>query len=108
MPECVVHKWCGGGTSWGKTDMPLNELFVITGCSRADVGTDAPIKSSSCPLHPPSGGAHVLLEKMLNLGIRDVITRHRPGLFTMRAGEGSEWDTGGLGSFKTCAHMEVK
>lgn len=55
--------------------MPLNELFVITGCSRADMGTDAPIKPSSCPLHAPSGGVHVLLEKMLNLGIRNAIAR---------------------------------
>lgn len=89
--------------------MPLNELFVITGCSRADMGTDAPIKSSSCPLHTPSGGVHVLLKKMLNLDIRNAIARIPPGLFKTKAGEDSEWGTGGLDGFKMCAvHLEVK
>lgn len=75
-PECVVHKWCGGGTSWEEIDLPLNELFVITGCSRADMRTDAPINFSSCPLHTLSGGAQMLmlLKKMLNLKIPSVIS----------------------------------
>lgn len=72
MPGCAVHKWCGGGISWGEIDMPLNKLFVITGCSRADRRTDAPINFSSCPLHTPSGGVRMLLEKMLNLGMRTI------------------------------------
>lgn len=73
-PECAVYNWCGGGTSGGETDVPPDELFVITGGSRADVRTDAPITFLSCPLHTPSGRAQMLLKKMLNLDMRMVIS----------------------------------
>jgi hypothetical protein len=68
--------------------MALSELFVITGCSQADMRTDAPINFSSCPLHIPSVRAQILLGKMLNLGMSSVISPVPLGF--IQAGEKSE------------------
>lgn len=90
----MIHKWCGGGTSWEETEVPLNELFVITGCSRADRRTDAPINFLSCPLRAPVGRAQMLLEKRLNLGMSNVISLLPRAFPKRQPGWEPTWGTG--------------
>lgn len=107
MPECTVYKCYGGGTSWERLTMPLNELFMITSCSWTDMRTDVPI-NFSYPLHTPSQRAQLFLKKMLNLRMTSIISP-KPQAFSKLGLTESQRKSWRFGCFKDlCIHIEVK
>lgn len=84
-PECAVHKWCGGGTSWGEIDLPLDELFVSQAAHEQTGEQMHQLISYHVPPHSFRRGTNVA-QKDAELGNEKCHFSHPADLFKMKAG----------------------